>query len=99
LDAIYQTVTTITTVGFREVRPLTDTGKAFTIFVCGWGRVGHALGREVAAADADLVVVDVDQARLEDAPFPWVLGDATDDAVLERAGLARARALVAALDG
>ena len=33
LDAVYQTVTTITTVGFREVEPLDDTGKVFTIFV------------------------------------------------------------------
>ena len=33
LDAVYQTVTTITTVGFREVEPLTDTGKVFTIFL------------------------------------------------------------------
>ena len=31
LDAVYQTVTTITTVGFREVRPLGAAGKIFTI--------------------------------------------------------------------
>ena len=31
LDAVYQTVTTITTVGFREVRPLGTAGKIFTI--------------------------------------------------------------------
>src|SRR5687767_15512855 len=31
LDAVYQTVTTITTVGFREVEPLDDTGKVFTM--------------------------------------------------------------------
>lgn len=33
LDALYQTVTTITTVGFREVEPLSETGKVFTIFL------------------------------------------------------------------
>lgn len=33
LDAIYQTVTTITTVGFREVHPLSPNGKVFTIFL------------------------------------------------------------------
>lgn len=31
LDAVYQTVTTITTVGFREVHPLGEAGKIFTI--------------------------------------------------------------------
>jgi len=30
-DAIYQTVTTITTAGFGEVEPLSDTGRAFTL--------------------------------------------------------------------
>jgi voltage-gated potassium channel len=33
LDALYMTVTTITTVGFREVQPLDDKGKVFTILL------------------------------------------------------------------
>jgi voltage-gated potassium channel len=39
LDALYMTVTTITTVGFREVQPLDDSGKVFTIIlaICGIG--------------------------------------------------------------
>jgi voltage-gated potassium channel len=31
LDAVYQTVTTVTTVGFREVQPLSTGGRVFTI--------------------------------------------------------------------
>ena len=31
LDAMYQTVTTVTTVGFREVQPLSDAGQVFTM--------------------------------------------------------------------
>ncbi|HEY2299593.1 MAG TPA: potassium channel protein [Jatrophihabitans sp.] len=42
LDAIYQTVTTVTTVGFREVRPLSSSGKVFTIAIILAG-VGTAL--------------------------------------------------------
>lgn len=42
LDAVYQTVTTITTVGFREVHPLDATGKIFTIVLILAG-VGTAL--------------------------------------------------------
>ncbi len=33
IDALYMTVITVSTVGFREVKPLTDPGKIFTIFI------------------------------------------------------------------
>ena len=144
LDALYQTVTTVTTVGFREVQPLTATGKVFTIaliivgvgtalytlgviietllegqlpevfgrrrmerkitgmsehvVVCGWGRVGRAIARDLVAMGANPVIVDNDPIRVENVQYPAVLGDATDDEVLDRAGVRRARALVAALD-
>jgi voltage-gated potassium channel len=143
LDALYQTVTTLTTVGFREVHPLSSEGKIFTIvlillgvgtalyalgvliqtlvegdlrgvfgrrrmdrtiselrdhvIVCGWGRVGRAIAKDVAG-QMPLVIVDRDPERLADSPHPWVAGDATDDHVLLEAGLPHARALVAALD-
>lgn len=42
LEALYQTVTTVTTVGFREVRPLTPAGELFTIGLILVG-VGTAL--------------------------------------------------------
>ncbi|HEV7204150.1 MAG TPA: NAD-binding protein [Jatrophihabitans sp.] len=42
LDAVYQTVTTVTTVGFREVQPLSSVGKVFTIVLVLAG-VGTAL--------------------------------------------------------
>jgi voltage-gated potassium channel len=42
LEALYQTVTTVTTVGFREVRPLTRVGELFTIGLILVG-VGTAL--------------------------------------------------------
>ena len=42
LDAVYQTVTTVATVGFREVQPLDDAGKVFTIILILVG-VGTAL--------------------------------------------------------
>jgi voltage-gated potassium channel len=46
LDALYQTVTTVTTVGFRELRPLNATGKIFTIvlILAGVGTVFYTLG-------------------------------------------------------
>lgn len=46
LDAVYQTVTTITTVGFREVHPLDAAGKLFTIvlILAGIGTVFYTAG-------------------------------------------------------
>ena len=144
MDALYQTVTTVSTVGFREIEPLDGLGQLFTIvlilvgvgtvlytlgvliealiegelldlferrsmerkvdqmrdhvIVCGWGRVGKAIARYVGAAAGHVVVVEQNEERLEGTSVAFVLGDATDDAVLEAAGISRARALVAALD-
>ena len=46
IEALYQTVTTVSTVGFREVRPLTTTGLVFTIVLIalGVGTVLYNLG-------------------------------------------------------
>jgi voltage-gated potassium channel len=41
LDALFMTVTTVTTVGYREVHPLDTSGRIFTIFVIFFG-VGTA---------------------------------------------------------
>lgn len=67
--------------------------------VCGWGRVGRAVAADLAATGQTVVVVDIDGARVAEVPFPTIVGDATHDAVLRAAGLERARALVAALEG
>jgi voltage-gated potassium channel len=46
LDALYQTVTTVPTVEFRKVQPLTAAGKVFTIalIVVGVGTALYTLG-------------------------------------------------------
>lgn len=46
LDALYQTVTTISTVGFREVRPLSAGGKVYTIalILLGTGAALYTFG-------------------------------------------------------
>ena len=52
LDAFYFVVTTITTVGYGETHPLSDPGRAFTIFllVTGVGSMGAAAVRGVSMA-------------------------------------------------
>jgi voltage-gated potassium channel len=145
IDALYQTVTTVTTVGFREVHPIESVGeKLFTmalvlagvgtafytfgvsleglveghlrtererrrmertleklqghVIVCGWGRVGRACAVYASRDGTPVVVIDRNPDRLVELPHLAVVGDVTDDDVLKKAGVLRARALVAALE-
>jgi len=68
------------------------------IIVCGWGRVGRSVATYVDGLGADVVVVDRDPERVASVPLSVIEGDATDDEVLESAGIDRARTLIAALD-
>ena len=144
LDALFMTVTTITTVGYGEVKPLDTPGRIFTmiiaivgvgslfytfgvvmeyivalrladptgrrkmdkriealhehIILAGLGRVGRQAGRELAEARVPFLVVEpseVTARHAEEQGWLCLQGDATDDAVLERAGVRRARGLIA----
>ncbi|HEX4929473.1 MAG TPA: NAD-binding protein [Gaiellaceae bacterium] len=71
------------------------------VIICGYGRVGRSVAAEFRASGTPYLVVDVtpesvEIARRERAPV--VLGDGTEDADLERAGIGRARGLVASVD-
>ncbi|HZU80534.1 MAG TPA: NAD-binding protein [Acidimicrobiales bacterium] len=140
LDAVYRTVTVVTTVGFQQPRQPGTAEKAFTIvlvlvgvgttlyalgalleviiegqlaesvgrrrmerriaamsahvIICGWGRVGRVVADQLAGRNIPFVVVDMDGERVAGIPYPTVVGDATDDAVLRAAGIDRAKALV-----
>lgn len=146
-NAIYQTVITVSTVGYREVGDVdTQYYKAFTIglilfgtgtvlytigvlletlfegqlddqfrrqrmqrkidqleghvIVCGYGQVGRSIVAEMSRAGRDVVVVDRVGPEPHDLPedVPVVIGEATDDEVLDLAGMSRAETLVVALD-
>jgi voltage-gated potassium channel len=60
--------------------------------------VGRACGAYASRDGTPVVVVDRNAERLVDLPHFAVLGDVTDDEVLRKAGVMRARALVAALE-
>jgi voltage-gated potassium channel len=69
--------------------------------ICGYGRVGRRVADEFRAAGVAYVVVDFREdsvARARDHGDLIVEGNATDDDDLQRAGLDRARGLVAASD-
>lgn len=60
-------------------------GEAFAI-ILGAGRVGRATGKELLARGTDFRIVDRNPERMRD-PARYVLGDAAELEVLERAGI------------
>jgi voltage-gated potassium channel len=143
LDALYMTVITITTVGFREVREVSAGGKIFTIFVifsgigiiayilgmaaqamvelqvrsiigrrklglkiqsikehyivCGFGRIGKIIAREMKLHKIPMLVIDntpEERELLEAEEILFIIGDATNEEILLEAGIERAKGLV-----
>ncbi len=71
--------------------------------IVGVGSTGRHVIEELVVTKRPFVAIDNDQKRIETvqaeigAPISYILGDATEDYVLERAGIRRAGGLVAAL--
>jgi len=86
-----------TLMGRRRMQREIDAMRGHAI-VCGFGRVGKATAYELSRAGQGVVVVDVNPDRLDDCPYPTVVGNATSDAVLHLAGIDRAAILVASLE-
>ena len=70
------------------------------IIVCGFGRIGNMLARELKAAGAQFVIVERSAARIEEARahgYLCVHADANDETTQQRAGIDRARVLATVL--
>lgn len=83
----------------RRQRAIEHLGDHFII--CGYGRVGRRVAEEFRHAGVRFVVLDHSEqaiAAAEEHGDLLVQGDATEDEALARAGLPRARGLVAASD-
>ncbi len=68
--------------------------------VCGYGRIGSVVVDEFINAGIEVVVIEQDPKLVEELEIegsPHLYGDATTDEILNKAGLARAKSLVAAL--
>lgn len=68
--------------------------------ICGVGRMGTILARDLAAANKPFVIIDCDERRLQAAESQgfWVInGDATEEFILEQAGIRRAAVLATVL--
>lgn len=72
------------------------------VIVCGHGRMGRFVCREFSAMKLPFVVIERNAQALEsfhasNGKALRLLGDATNDEILDRAGVARARSLISAL--
>ncbi len=68
--------------------------------ICGVGRMGTILARDLAAAKKPFVVIDSDERRIQaaEAQGYWVInGDATEEYILEQAGIRQASVLATVL--
>lgn len=148
IEAVYMTTISVTTAGFTEVRPLSESGRLFTVFllitswcsfafaitritqyiisgeinmyfktrrimknidnlenhviVCGFGRNGQQAAQTLGYHNQQFVVVENNPEIFEKAMAEhnnlWIIqGNGTDDDVLRRAGIHRAKALITAL--
>lgn len=145
-ESFYMTVITISTVGFQELKPLSNSGRIITIFtiifgitivaysigslmrilvegelqktmgrrkldkkiaslknhyiVCGYGRVGRLIARELIANKKDCVVIEhipKHTLALEKDNVPHIISNAISEEALTNAGIKRAKALVTAV--
>jgi voltage-gated potassium channel len=68
--------------------------------ICGCGRIGRLICRELAAEKVDFVVIDNDPEtirRIEEEGYVYCQGDATHDKILLDAGIKKAKGIVCVL--
>ena len=147
LNALYMTIITLTTVGFMEVQPLSDSGRIFTIFlivfnlglfgyavstltefitggnfrvlfhdfrmldkidvlrshtiICGYGRHAKEVCKELSKQNLPFVIIEKNEERIgelrDERAFVYIEGDATQDEILQEAGIERAHAIIVTL--
>jgi voltage-gated potassium channel len=78
----------------KEIKKLKD-----HYIICGFGRMGSYIGRELQAKGVPFIVIEKDerlQEKLEREKYRYLWGDATkDEEILMDAGIAKARGLLA----
>lgn len=65
--------------------------------ICGYGRIGRVLTRYLTQKYLDVVVIEREESRvsaLDEDGILYLVGEATDEKLLEKAGIHRARGLI-----
>jgi voltage-gated potassium channel len=89
-----------TLMGLRRTQKMIDSYSQHYI-VCGYGRVGRQVARDLLDKHAQIVVIDHNPMHREaatDDGVAYIEGHASDDDVLTQAGIARAAAVIACVD-
>src|SRR4051794_41096864 len=83
----------------RRQRRMTDALRDHYI-ICGYGRVGRQVARDLRAAGTRYVICDHDPANRDHAEVGvrFIAGRASDEEILREAGIDRARGVVACVD-
>lgn len=79
----------------REIRSLRN-----HVILCGYGRVGELLAADLLRQKCEFVVIEMEPqrcAQVAERGYRHLQGDATEDDILQEAGIVNARALVTAL--
>jgi voltage-gated potassium channel len=79
----------------REIKTLNQ-----HVIICGYGRIGQVLGKKLVEAKQPFVVIDNNLERIETAEamgYLVLLGNATDEDILEAAGIVHAKFLATVL--
>jgi voltage-gated potassium channel len=146
-DGFYMTLTTMATVGYGEIHPLSHIGRIFNSFlivasvigagftiatfsqallefefgkvfgrrrmerelaklsghyiICGAGRVGRTVAREIRDHGQNCVIIEKDPARArwaEEEKIPVIVGNASSEEILLKARIDRASGFVAAVN-
>ena len=146
-ESFYMTIITISTVGYAEIIPLSQSGRALTVIiiilgitvgaytigllvravvegelakiverrivqkqisslknhfiVCGFGRIGRIMCRELAKDNIDFVVIEQDPATIEDIEmqrYLYIEMDATSEEALLAAGIMDAKGIATAVN-
>lgn len=145
-DGFYMTLTTMTTIGYEEVHPLSHIGRVFNSFlivasvigggftiatisqallefefgkaigrrrmerelaklsdhyiICGAGRVGRTVARQLLARGQTCVIIEREPSRArwaEEEKIPVIIGNASSEENLKKARIEHARGFVAAV--
>ena len=79
----------------KEITSLKD-----HVIVCGFGKIGSEVCRNLYEAEQDFIVVENNTERVDEAlakGYLAAVGDAADDEILEKCGIRRAKGLISAI--
>ncbi len=68
------------------------------VLICGYGPAGKICVERLEKETGNIVVIDKNPEKLRELPHPYVVGDATKEDVLRKAGIERTEILIASAD-